>query len=73
MVQNSERGMGREAVITIGGNQRKTNIELLRIVLMLMVIGVHYNAPGMGDAFAQVIPQTINSYILSFLGGDILQ
>lgn len=67
MVQNSERGMGREAVITIGGNQRKTNIELLRIVLMLMVIGVHYNAPGMGDAFAQVIPQTINSYILSFL------
>ena len=30
---------------------RKSNIELLRILLMLMVIGVHYNLIGMGSAF----------------------
>ena len=46
---------------------RKSNIEPLRIILMLMVIGVHYNLVVMGSAFYYTQSNGINislSYIL---------
>lgn len=46
---------------------RKSNVELLRIILMLMVIGVHYNLVGMGSAFYYTQSTGINislSYLL---------
>ena len=46
---------------------RNTNIELLRILLMLMVIGVHYNLKGMGNAFLYTQQAGINISLANIL------
>lgn len=46
---------------------RKSNIELLRCILLLMVITLHYNSSGMGNAFEYVEHNTLNYYISYFL------
>ena len=46
---------------------RKSNIELLRIVLMIMVIGVHYNLVGMGNAFLYTRELGINVSLAALL------
>lgn len=47
--------------------KRNSNIELLRIVLMLMVISLHFNNGAMGGAFNYVTDNSINSFILYLL------
>ena len=46
---------------------RKSNFELLRCVLMLMVVVVHYNNVSMGKAFSYVEPKTANYYLLYWI------
>lgn len=46
---------------------RNSNIELLRIILMLMVIGVHYNLIGMGNAFYYTNAAGINVSLINLL------
>ena len=46
---------------------RDSNFELLRCILMFMVVLVHYNNSGMGNAFAYVEEGSINYYFLSFV------
>lgn len=43
--------------------QRKSNIELLRIVLILFVIILHYMNASMGGALGHVQPRTLNYYL----------
>ena len=48
--------------------KRQTNIEILRILLTLMVITVHYNSNGLtGGAFSKVNAGTIGSELLYLL------
>ena len=47
--------------------QRNSNIELLRIILILMVIGVHYNLIGMGNAFLYTRQVGINVSLTAIL------
>ena len=46
---------------------RSTNIEILRIILMMMVIGVHYNLIGMGNAFLYTAKANTNVLIAYIL------
>ena len=46
---------------------RASNFELLRCVLMLMVVLVHYNNQGMGNAFAYAELGSLNYYFLCFI------
>lgn len=46
---------------------RDSNFELLRCVLMFMVVLVHYNNSGMGNALSYVEKGSINYYLLSFI------
>lgn len=48
---------------------RKSNLELLRIVSMMMVIGLHYFNSQMGGAIGQQVPGEINYYITYFFEG----
>lgn len=48
---------------------RKSNFELLRIISMMMVVGLHYLNPNMGGAIGQQSPGEINYYITYFLEG----
>lgn len=45
---------------------RKSNIELLRIVSMIMVVGLHYFNSEMGGAIGQQTPQSANFFITLF-------
>lgn len=47
--------------------ERNSNIELLRILLILMVIGVHYNLIGMGNAFLYTRNAGINVSLTAVL------
>lgn len=47
-------------------SNRKSNFELLRIVCILMIIGLHYNNARMGGALGNVIEGTPNYYIVHF-------
>lgn len=49
------------------GKTRESNFELLRCVLMLMVISLHYNLDLMGNAFSYVAEGTINYYFVYFV------
>uniref|UniRef100_UPI00352A7175 acyltransferase n=1 Tax=Aerococcus urinaeequi TaxID=51665 RepID=UPI00352A7175 len=42
---------------------RKSNFELLRIISMMMVVGLHYLNPSMGGALAEQSSTEINYYI----------
>ena len=44
-----------------------TNIELLRIVLMIMIICLHYMNGGMGGALKYTLERSINYYLIRFL------
>lgn len=46
---------------------RESNFELLRCVLMLMVIALHYNLDLMGNAFSNVVEGSINYYFAYFI------
>lgn len=48
---------------------RKSNLELLRIISMMMVIGLHYFNSQMGGAIGKQAPGEINYYITYFLEG----
>lgn len=48
-------------------NQRKSNIELLRIVLILFVIVLHYMNAIMGGSLGHVQPNTVNYYLDHFI------
>lgn len=50
----------------MGKTVRNSNIELLRIVLMLMVILLHFNNDSMGGAFNYVKDLPVNNFILYF-------
>ena len=47
-------------------NKRKINIELLRIVCILMIIGLHYLNGEMGGALAKLTPSHLNFYLAYF-------
>lgn len=47
--------------------ERNSNIELLRIVLMIMVVTLHFNNEKMGGAFNFAQDNTANTFILYFL------
>lgn len=46
--------------------QRQSNIELLRIVLILMIISLHYFYGGMGGLLAHVKEGSLNYYVSHF-------
>lgn len=46
---------------------RESNFELLRCILMVMVIALHYNLDVMGGAFVHVVEGTINYYFAYFV------
>ena len=48
---------------------RKSNFELLRIISMMMIIGLHYFHSEMGGAIGQQKPNELNFYITYFLEG----
>ena len=50
-----------------GNSRRNSNIELLRIILMIMVITLHFNNGEMGGAFKLVQSGTLNFHFLYFL------
>ena len=50
-----------------GNSRRNSNIELLRIILMIMVITLHFNNGEMGGAFNLVQAGTLNFHFLYFL------
>lgn len=43
---------------------RKSNFELLRIVAIIMIIGLHYFNGSMGGALSNVVPKTFNYYFV---------
>lgn len=47
--------------------ERKSNIELFRILLILMVIILHYFNAEMGGALGHTIPGTINYYLVHLI------
>lgn len=47
--------------------QRESNIELLRLVLMMMVVLLHFNYDAMGGAFEKVKNSHLDNYALHFL------
>lgn len=47
--------------------ERNSNIELLRIVLMIMIICLHYMNGGMGGALKYTLERSINYYLIRFL------
>lgn len=51
---------------------RNSNIELLRIILMIMVITLHFNNGEMGGAFNLVQAGTLNFHFLYFLESLIM-
>lgn len=48
-------------------NERKSNIEILRIILILMVIVLHYNNKDMGGALKYVQSGSFNELVLRFI------
>lgn len=46
------------------GNERKSNLELLRCVLIVFVIVLHYNNRNLGGALQYVVPGSVSSYFL---------
>lgn len=56
-----------EKSLVMEKTERNSNIELLRIILMIMVVTLHFNNGDMGGAFNLVGESTINSFILYFL------
>ena len=48
-------------------NERKSNIELLRIFTMIGVIILHYNNPTIGGGITYATKGSANFYILYFL------
>lgn len=46
---------------------RKSNFELLRIVSMLMIVGLHYFNANMGGSLGEQNPTEVNYYITYFL------
>lgn len=46
--------------------KRDSNFELLRIILILMVLVLHYNNAGMGGGLSNVIPNSFNYYFVNF-------
>lgn len=51
----------------MGEVMRKSNFELLRIILILMVIGLHYFNGNMGGALDNVLPNSFNYYFVHFM------
>lgn len=49
----------------MNNNNRETNFELLRIVCMIMIVILHFNKYGL--VLENVVPNTIDFYILNFL------
>jgi len=47
--------------------QRDSNIELLRLVLMIMVVLLHFNNTTMGGAFVYVQKFPVDNFVLHFL------
>lgn len=47
--------------------KRKSNIELLRIILILLVIILHYMNISMGGALGKVRPNTFDYYLDHFI------
>lgn len=45
---------------------RKSNIELLRLVLMLLVVLLHFNNETMGGAFVFVRNYPVENFVLHF-------
>ena len=45
---------------------RKSNIELLRLVLMAFVVLLHFNNDAMGGAFVHVRNLPIDNFVLHF-------
>ena len=48
-------------------NERKSNFELLRVISILMVLGLHYNLETMGGAFKYLIEGEVNYYFSLFI------
>lgn len=48
-------------------NERKSNIELFRILLILMVIVLHYFSAEMGGALGHAIPGSISYYFIHLM------
>ena len=48
-------------------NKRESNFELLRVVLTLMIIILHYCNPSMGGALGKVTIGTTNYYLVHFI------
>lgn len=46
---------------------RKSNIELLRIILIMMIITLHYLNGGIGGALSNTNPNTFNYYLITFI------
>ena len=46
---------------------RKSNIELLRIILIIMIITLHYLNGGIGGALSNTNPNTFNYYLITFI------
>ena len=46
---------------------RKSNFELLRIILMILIITGHFLIGSMGGALANVTPKTFNYYLVNFI------
>ena len=46
---------------------RKSNFELLRILLILMIITLHYLNGTMGGAFSNTNPNSFNYYLINFI------
>lgn len=47
--------------------ERKSNLELLRILLIIMIIALHYNNSRMGGVFGNVKDGTFNYYLSNFI------
>lgn len=47
--------------------ERKSNLELLRIILIIMIIALHYNNTRMGGVFGNVENGTFNYYLSNFV------
>lgn len=48
-------------------NERKSNIELFRILLILMVIVLHYFSAEMGGALGQANPESMSYYFVHLM------
>lgn len=51
---------------------RNSNLELLRIISILMIIGLHYSDPYIGGALGVLTPNDINYYIAHFLESEFI-